>query len=85
MIPLFSEKDIPIISVTFVEKLLKQLKTNKSTPRNDIQPKIVKEFASHISIPLTNLINSSISEGTWPDIFKEETVTPVPKKIHRKQ
>ena len=84
VVPYFSEEDIPVISVTSVETLLKQLKTNKSTPRDDIPPKIIKDFAVHISIPLTKLINSSIREGIWPDIFKGETVTPVPKSFPQK-
>ena len=67
-----------------MENLLKQLKTNKSTPKDDIPPRIIKDFASHISIPLSKLINSSITEGIWPDIFKEETVTPVPKVFPQK-
>ena len=84
VVPYFSEEDIPVISVTSVETLLKQLKTNKSTPRDDIPPKIITDFAVHISIPLTKLMNSSIREGIWPDIFKGETVTPVPKSFPQK-
>ena len=29
---------------------------------------------------VTDIINSSIRQGRWPDIFKLETVTPVPKE-----
>ena len=84
IIPEFTEKDIPVVSVLTVESMLQCLKTNKSITRNDIPPKILKRFAPFISVPLTNLINSAIKEGIWPDIFKEEIVTPVPKKFPTK-
>ena len=77
--PHYNKQDIPIVSVKTVENHLKRLKTNKATTINDIPPKILKLSAPHIAVPLTNLINSSIKDGTWPDIFKEEIVTPVPK------
>ena len=67
------------MSVKTVETYLKSLNTHKSTTRNDIPPKILKQFAPHIAIPLTHLINSAITEGIWPDICKEEIVTPIPK------
>ena len=83
-VPPFNKNDIPIVSVKTVETNLKSLKTNKSTTRNDIPPKILKQFAPHIAIPLTNLINSAITKGTWPDIFKEEIVTHIQKNISSK-
>ena len=91
----FIEEDIPVISVTSVESLLKQLKTNNSTPIDDIPPKIMKDFAAHISIPLTKLINSSIREGIYmarhflrqncdscAEIFSTENYRR-PKRYHR--
>ena len=32
-----------------------------------------------LSEPITSLINACIRNGAWPDIFKWEIVTPVPK------
>ena len=83
-VPVFSEKDIPVISVSCVEKLLSELNTNKSTPKDDIPAKIIKKFSTSLSVPLTNLINSAIKEGSWPQIFKEEIITPVPKVFPQK-
>ena len=28
---------------------------------------------------MTDVINTSIKQGSWPDVFKLEVVTPVPK------
>ena len=84
VIPAFNAEDIPVINVSTVEKLLSEIKTNKSTPKGDIEPKIIKKFSKHLSGPLTDLINSAITQGAWPTIFKEEIVTPVPKTFPQK-
>ena len=60
------------------EKLLKT-KTNKSVPPGDIPPIVVKMFADELSVPLTNIINTSVMMGIWPEMWKVESVTPVPK------
>ena len=36
-VPAFSEEDIPVISVSYVEKLLSELNTNKFTPKMTYQ------------------------------------------------
>ena len=78
-IPFFRLEDIPVISVKSVEKYSTELKLNKATTKEDIPTKILKTFASHLSQPTTILINTCIRNGVWPDIFKHEIVTPVPK------
>ena len=47
--------------------------------KGDVPARILKHFAKEISIPVTHVINTSIRQGCWPDIFKLEIVTPVPK------
>ena len=47
--------------------------------------KIFKEFAGELSKPVKNVINSSIIQGIWPDIYKLEIVTPVPKVFPPKE
>ena len=78
-IPFFRSEDVPIISVKSVEKYFTELKLNKATTKEDIPTKILKTFASHLCEPTTILINTCIRNGVWPDIFKHEIVTPVPK------
>ena len=55
------------------------MKTKVSTVPGDIPALILKQFAGFISKPLTNVINESFKSGQWPDIFKLEAVTPIPK------
>ena len=51
----------------------------KSVPPGDIPTAILKMFSNELSIPVKNVLNSSIKQGIWPTIFKTEYVTPVPK------
>ena len=62
-----------------MEKLLGEIITNKATIKDDIPAIILKTFARNVSIPTTILVNRCIKEGAWPNIFKSEIVTPVPK------
>ena len=39
----------------------------------------MKKFADQLSAPLTDILNTSITLGQWPDIFKVEAVTSIPK------
>ena len=53
---------------------------SKSNVSGDIPAKILKIFANELAKPVTEVLNSSIRQGRWPDIFKLEIVTPVPKE-----
>ena len=80
-IPIFSEKEIPQFTEDEVRIILSQMDTNKSTVNGDIPAAILKTFAGFFAAPLTDLFNSSIRQGRWPDICKLEIVTPVPKEL----
>ena len=55
------------------------IKTKKSTAPGDVPAKLIKAAADHLAFPLTDIINTAIRLGEWPDIYKIETITPVPK------
>merc|ERR1711888_83831 len=57
----------------------------KSNVIGDIPAKIIKKFACFLALPISNVINSSIREGVWPDICKFEIVTPMPKEYPPKE
>ena len=54
---------------------------NESNVNGDIPAKLLKVFSKHFAKPVTDLLNSAIKQGRWPDIFKLEMVTPVPKQV----
>jgi hypothetical protein len=79
-IPPFTEEDIPLLGVKEVKEYILKLIVKKATPPGDIPVKIIREFAQYLSVPLCNIINSSIKEGVWAKCYKKETITPIPKE-----
>ena len=77
--PQFELSDVPVVSEGMVPGVLKDLDSSKSTRKSDIPAKILKRFSTKISKPLTHIINKCIQQGVWPELFKSEIVTPVPK------
>ena len=72
-------EDIPQFKPVETWMLLSNLKSNKSTIKTDISVRIYKEFAAHIAEPLIHVYNSSLLQGQYPQIYKYEISTPVPK------
>jgi hypothetical protein len=64
---------------------LRKLKKTKSMFPIDLPEQIRKEFSLELSIPLVNIYNSCLSQGIFPSIWKQELVTPVPKKEYLKE
>ena len=58
-----------------------KIKTNKATVKGDIPAKLIKEFAAYLAEPFTDIINTSLSRGEYPQIYKYEVSTPVPKSF----
>ena len=62
-IPEFEEESVPQFRPIDVQRKLEKLKTNKSVPPGDIPVKLIKLFAAQISVPLCDVINTSIKLG----------------------
>ena len=80
-IPYFPNEDIPQFIEKDVVEVLANLDSNKSNVNGDIPAKVLKACSTELGKPVTDLINASIRQGNWPDIFKMEIVTPVPKEF----
>ena len=48
---------------------------------NNIPRKILKEFKTKLSEPLSNVVNVSFNKGTFPDFLKVANVIPIHKKV----
>ena len=59
---------------------LGKLKAAKSAGPDQIPPRLLKEFAYELSVPLTDILNSSFLEGKVPDQWKKAIVVPIPKQ-----
>lgn len=66
-----------------VLKLLLKLLPEKSPGPDCIHPRVLKECATELAYPLTQLFHTSLKEGTVPRAWKEATVSPIFKKGSR--
>ena len=78
-VPKFDKSTTPHIPLEEVYETLLSIKTKKSTAPGDVPAKLVKRSAKYLAAPLADIINTGIRLGEWPDIYKAETITPVPK------
>ena len=62
-----------------VSARLKSFRKPKSQVLGDINPKLVTEMHDLLAIPLTFIFNQSLSSLEWPQLWKTETVTIIPK------
>ena len=69
----------PAMIVTKIQKL----KDNKSPGIDGITPKLLKEIAEEISVPLAIMFNLSLHEGTVPHEWKHANVVHIFKKGNR--
>ena len=58
---------------------LKSIKKPKSMVAGDIFKQLVSKYADIIAIPLHHVYTRAFSTGTWPDLWKRETVVVIPK------
>ena len=69
--------NIPLITEEQTRKMLVNLDTSKSTGLDQIGPKLLKLSANIISTSITNVINCSLRQGIFPDIWKNAKVNPL--------
>ena len=67
------------VSISKVEKIIRGMNKKAAAVPGDIPLKIVSKFSNEFSRPLAHIINQCINQGIYPDIWKVEYVTPVPK------
>ena len=62
-----------------IEKIIKTMNKKSAGVPGDIPMKLISEFSFELSRPIAHIVNSCLSKGVYPDIWKLEYVTPVPK------
>ena len=79
-IPMTYHCDLPLLSESDVADMLRAAKKTKSKVCGDIFPSLINDCSDCLSVPLSNIYNSIISTYKWPDIWKREYVSTIPKK-----
>ena len=82
--PHFDESQIPQFHPSQVWFALSRLDVNKATVPRDFPARLSNQFAAYLAEPLADIFNTSIRRGEYPDIYKSEICTPVPK-VHPPQ
>ena len=72
-------KPVPLFEPHQIYQKLTKMKKKASTVCGDIPWRIILEYSVELSTPLSNIYNSASLDGIWPNIWKYEYVTPVPK------
>jgi endonuclease/exonuclease/phosphatase family metal-dependent hydrolase len=63
-----------------VTKKLKMQNPNKSTGPDGIHPRVLRELAGPLSVPLTLIFNQSMRTGELPEAWRKGNITPIYKK-----
>ncbi len=63
-----------------VLSMISKLNSSKSCGPNSIPYNILKTHSESLSIPLTELLNMSLSQGSFPSLLKNAEVCPIHKK-----
>ena len=66
-----------------VFSLLNKLDKSKATGLDKISARFVRECADPIRVPICDILNQSISQGTFQDDWKNARVTPLYKQGDR--
>ena len=53
-----------------IHQRIQKMSFKKSTVKDDIPMKIIKEFSVELAKPLENIFNHGIFHGQYPDIWK---------------
>ena len=69
----------PVLEAYQVYEYLRKINIKSSTVKDDIPAKIIKEFSAELAMPLSDVINSIVGQGQYPEIWKIEMVSPMAK------
>ena len=78
-VPHVSMFNFSVVSVKEVQKLLKDVDSQKATGYDNIPPKILKIAADELTPPLANLINLSVTKSNFPMDLKKSELSPLYK------
>ena len=67
------------VSPENIVSTIKQINKNAACVIEDVPMKLFHTFSNNLSEPICNLINHMFETGTYPNLWKKEVITPVPK------
>ena len=71
----------PHVEPRKVYQVIQKMNKKAATAQNDVPMKLIAEFGVELAFPLSHMINFYMKNGLYPEIWKIESVTPVPKSF----
>ena len=78
-IPVTFDRSLPVLETAEVDKRIKLSKKPSSTVPGDIPAVLYKLYSSRLAPPITHIFNLITLNRKWPDKWKIEYVTVIPK------
>ena len=78
-IPETFRADLPSLTEQEVVKKIKKMKKKTSSVPGDISPHLYESYADLLATPITAIFNQITRSKEWPDLWKTEHVTIIPK------
>ena len=79
ILPSVDPSSLPVFTPEQVYPYLEKIKVNKSCILGDIPAKFIKLLSRQIAIPYAHILNIMFIKGEYPNIWKHEIQTPIPK------
>ena len=76
------DRDLPLLEPFQISGRLKSFKKPKSRIGGDLFPSLVNQFHDILAIPLCEIYNTITQTKEWPDSWKVEYVSVIPKNNH---
>ena len=73
------DTELPPVEPWNVTLIIKDVKAKRSTALGDLPMKLIKEFDVFLAEPLSHIWKRCLAHGEYPDVWKLEIVTPMPK------
>ena len=71
---------LPPLEVQEVTDILKKAKVPESMVPGDMVPRLFRECIPGLAYPVTTIFNMILDKGVWPNNWKKEYLTIIPKK-----
>ena len=75
----YTEESPPVVEEYQIYDRIMKMSTRKATVPGDIPMSIIKEFSVELAEPLAHILKCGLISGQYPNTWKFETITPVPK------
>ena len=74
------EWEFNVVNEEDVNKIICSLKNTQSTGTDGLSTPLLKKFRDSLVGPITYIVNKAIYSSTYPRLWKEGSITPLPKK-----